>query len=516
MIFRLSWKYLSQGGVWVLTGLVYWASASGAPSNTPPQKESDPVGCPTQTQATSTTNHSSLQNQIKPPCTGTKNPTTKEQVRESDYGALAGNPAAVNLFNGTGKLGELLGISPETGIKFGGLWIGNTAFIMGGQNQGDATYNNLLIVDLQADLEKFAHIPGASFAATFLQFDGGRTNVREGVAVGFDGLTEAGPLNRSELYQLWWRQKLFDDKVIFRLGKSIPYVDFGNVIKALPIDRERSPPIIPAVTALVYAPVFVNPTMLGVMPGYYNSAWGITGSLIPNEYYASVGFFDGSLARGVQTGTLAGPTFNSYYFTIGEAGKVWGGQYPGKIAFGGWGQSGQLCNGLSTSTTCNPQQPSQNGMQGFYSLLTNRLLSVDWADKPGAIVGFLQYGINNAHYMMANQFVGGGLSAFGIIPNRNQDSLGLGFGLSYLNGLSSSTTLNGQAIAYPSFSRTQELITQFYYQAHLWGDIYIEPVLSYVPHPAINMAPSIATQNPSGSSAYPASTSAIVQLIALF
>ena len=155
-------------------------------------------------------------------------------------------------------------------------------------------------------------------------------------------------------------------------------------------------------------------------------------------------------------------------------------------------------------------------MQGFYSLLTNRLLSVDWADKPGAIVGFLQYGINNAHYMMANQFVGGGLSAFGIIPNRNQDSLGLGFGLSYLNGLSSSTTLNGQAIAYPSFSRTQELITQFYYQAHLWGDIYIEPVLSYVPHPAINMAPSIATQNPSGSSAYPASTSAIVQLIALF
>ena len=451
-----------------------------------------------------------------------KPPPCQEKARlESDYGALAGNPAAVNLFNGTGKLGEFLGIAPETGVKFGGMWIGNTAFIMGGKSQGDATYNNLAIVDLQIDLEKFWNIDGASFAATFLQFDGAYTNTHEGVAVGFDGLTEGPSLNRSELYQLWWRQKFLDDTLIFRIGKSIPYVDFGNVIKALPIDRERSPPIIPATTALLYAPIFVNPTMLGVMPGYYNSAWGVTGTYVPNEYYASAGFFDGSLARGRQTGTHAGPTFDAYYFSIGEVGKVWGGNYPGKIAFGGWGQSGAFCAGLTANAGCSGQSQVQNGMQGFYTLVTNRLLSVDWANKPGAILGFMQFGINNAKYIMANQFVGGGISAFGVIPDRDRDSLGFGFGLSYLNQGMSEASPNGlwtsPVYRYPTYSRSSELVTQLYYQAHVWGDVYVQPVLSYVPHPAMSMP--VMPQGPgedAGFKSFPASTSAIVEVIALF
>lgn len=435
--------------------------------------------------------------------------------KEADYGALAANPAAVNLFNGTGKLGQFLGIAPETGVQFGGIWIGNTAFILGGQNAGDATYNNLAIVDLQVDLQKFAEIDGASFAATFLQFDGGKTNSREGVAVGFDGLTEGSPLNRSELYQLWWRQKLFDDKAIFRIGKSIPYVDFGNVIKALPIDRDRSPPHVPAVTGLLFAPVFVNPTMLGVMPGYYNSAWGVTGSFVPNDYYASAGVFDGSLARGRQTGTHVGPTFDSYYFSIGEIGKVWGGNYPGKIAFGGWGQSGAFCNGLTTFTNCSQQAQIQKGMQGFYALATNRLLSVDWANKPGAIIGFMQFGINNARYTMANQFVGGGISAFGVIPNRDRDSLGFGFGLSYLNQTESYASPSGSP--YPSYTRTNELVTQIYYQAHLFGDVYLQPILSYVPRPSQSYTPIQGfTAEENASRSYPASTSAILHLMALF
>jgi porin len=441
----------------------------------------------------------------------------RSQIKEADYGALAGNPAAVNLFNGTGKLGEFLGLAPETGVQFGGLWIGNTAFIMGGQNAGDATYNNLAIVDLQVDLQKFAEIDGASFAATFLQFDGGKTNSREGVAVGFDGLTEGSPLNRSELYQLWWRQKLFDDKAIFRIGKSIPYVDFGNVIKALPIDRDRSPPNVPAVTGLLFAPVFVNPTMLGVLPGYYNSAWGVTGSFVPNDYYASAGVFDGSLARGRQTGTHVGPTFDSYFFSIGEVGKVWGGNYPGKIAFGGWGQSGAFCNGLTTFTNCSQQAQIQNGMQGFYALATNRLMSVDWANKPGAIIGFMQFGINNAKYTLANQFVGGGISAFGVIPNRDRDSLGFGFGLSYLNQTESFTKGSTGIVSYPSYTRKSELVTQVYYQAHLFGDVYLEPILSYVPRPSLSYTPVQGLSGEENASrSYPASTSAILHLIALF
>jgi len=438
-------------------------------------------------------------------------------LRESDYGALAGNPAAVNLFNGTGKLGEFLGISRDTGVQLGGLWIANGALGMSGRTAGDATYNNLLVADFQVDLEKFQDIDGASFAATFLQFDGGNTNSKAGVAVGFDGLTEGqAPLNRSELYQLWWRQTFLERSLIFRVGKSVPIADFGNVIKAIPIDRERSPPTVPAVSALLFTPVFINPTLLGVLPGYYNSAWGATGSFVPNDYYATLGFFDGSLARGRQTGIHAGPVFNAYYFSIGEVGKVWGGNYPGKIAFGGWGQSGSFCtDGKESDGSCNPIMPRvQHGAQGFYSLLTNRLLSVDWAGKPGAFIGYLQYGINNAQFTMVNQFVGGGISGFGLIPNRERDTFGLGFGVSYLNPLQSANDKSPHSTFHSTFSRSNEVVTQIYYQAHVFADIYLEPIISYVPHPADSSA--IAVPSGTQTLSYPTSSSVMIELITLF
>ena len=64
--------------------------------------------------------------------------------------------------------------------------------------------------------------------------------------------------------------------------------------------------------------------MLGVLPGYYNSAWGITITGFPTKSsYISYGLYDGNLARGVQTGIRVGPTINSYTFQIAEAGNSW-------------------------------------------------------------------------------------------------------------------------------------------------------------------------------------------------
>jgi porin len=68
-------------------------------------------------------------------------------------------------------------------------------------------------------------------------------------------------------------------------------------------------------------PVFLNPTLLGAMPGYYNSAYGITATVAPTiNTYVSYGIYDGNLARGEQTGLNLTPEFNGYYFMIGEVG----------------------------------------------------------------------------------------------------------------------------------------------------------------------------------------------------
>ena len=246
--------------------------------------------------------------------------------------AVSGNPAATNIVAGSGRLGELLGIN-RNGIRFGGLNItdanGNLA---GGLGPGKWTGNTLTIADLSIDLEKFAGWKGGLFGTEFLYYDGfgpgysinGRVqgkndpNALAGTVMGYNSLSAAPPFSRAELYELWFRQEFFNKKLIVRIGKSVPTYDFNNVVQAIPArDQQAS---IPAISSALFTPLYVNPTLLGVIPGYYNSATGIVASLIPTDnFYLNYGFFDGNLARGEQTG-FDGPRFNGYYLHLVEGG----------------------------------------------------------------------------------------------------------------------------------------------------------------------------------------------------
>jgi porin len=75
------------------------------------------------------------------------------------------------------------------------------------------------------------------------------------------------------------------------------------------------------------------------MPGYYNSACGVTTTFAPtNNFYFSYGVYDGNMANGTQTGTR-GPQFNGYYFNIWEPGAAWeigGENLPRSFGIGLW------------------------------------------------------------------------------------------------------------------------------------------------------------------------------------
>ena len=249
-----------------------------------------------------------------------------------------------------------------------------------------------------------------------MQFNGQDTNGQAGSVQGYNGLPGLPPLDRSELYQVWFRQKLFDMLVV-RVGRTVPTYDFNNVTRPAPTqDQELK---IPAVSGLLYTPIFVNPTMLGAMPGYYNSADGVTLTLTPTRHtYLNYGFYDGNLANGVQTG-LVGPQFNGYYFHIWEAGFDWvlGENYPGQFGAGMWYQTGQL-NG--------PGDISENGTGGFYLFGGQRVWGREAAqpvvsDKGGkskispageqdaSVSVFYQFGVNNSETLPVNQYFGDGL-----------------------------------------------------------------------------------------------------------
>lgn len=388
-------------------------------------------------------------------------------VKLAHADSISGNPAAVNITPGNGTaqqfLEKKLAIQNNHGIHFDGGLLGdiNDLFSGGIPNAERWTSNTSLTLSLTVDTKKLINWPGGLFGVQFLQFNGQSTNEEAGTVQGYNSITGARPLNRSELYQLWFRQELFPDKLVIRIGKVAPTFDFNNIIKPVPLSEGRVS--IPAVTGLIYTPIFVNSSMLGVIPGYYNSAYGITVNFIPiKQWYFSLGTYDGHLAQGVQTG-LTGPQFNGSYFDIGETGFTWllgKNSLPGTFALGAWRQTGLILGSPNLS---------EHNASGYYFFGSQRL----WYKNPGidnsGISAFYQYGGNNSGVLPVTQFAGAGFTIFGLFPNRVDDSMGVGTALAWLNQ--------------HSFSRRTESIYQAYYQAECMKGIYLEPVLSYIPTP---------------------------------
>ena len=304
--------------------------------------------------------------------------------------SIASNPAAVNILAGTGDaqtyIEKKLGIQNNHGIRIGGSFIGDTNYLFsGGVPQAKkSTSDGLFILDFSVNTEKFIGWKGGLFDAQFLQFNGQNTNGQAGTVQGYNSLPGAPPLHRSELYQLWYRQALFDEKLIVRVGKSVPTFDFGNVIKPVPLTDERL--FIPAVSGLIYTPLFVNASMLGVMPGYYNSAYGLTINFAPvKKWYLSYGIYDGRGASGVQTG-LRALEFNGSYFQIAETGWSWllgKDQKPGSMGIGLWYQ-----NGLVESSS----GLTEHGTSGYYIFGSQRLWYRNPSQDESGISSFYQYG----------------------------------------------------------------------------------------------------------------------------
>lgn len=399
--------------------------------------------------------------------------------------SVSGNPGAVNVVTGNGLIQSLTPLKRDSGVTFGGIWLSDYNILMsGGADPGASSWNSLFIAAVMFDAEKLVGWQGATFGAQFLQFNGQNTNGQAGSVQGYNGLPGLPPLDRSELYQAWYRQSLFDDRFIVRIGRSVPTCDFNNVTR--PVSTASSDLAIPSVSGVLYTPIFVNPTMLGALPGYYNSADGLTVTLAPvKNAYINYGFYDGNLANGVQTG-MVGPQFNGYYFQILEAGFDWviADKYPGQFGSGIWHQSGVLGG---------PGGISQNGTSGFYLFGGQRVwgnaekqeeppvaskskdgkskivLPAKTPKQESSVSMFYQFGVNNAETLPVNQYAGGGITGFGLVPGRPADSAGLGMAWSWLN---------------PNlFERSSELMFQGYYQAHLIGGAFFQPTLTYIPTP---------------------------------
>ncbi|CAN5848111.1 hypothetical protein BH11PSE3_BH11PSE3_27710 [soil metagenome] len=394
---------------------------------------------------------------------------TSEQVP-----AVSGNPAASTFAPGTGWLGRTMGLRSEWGVTLGGVWLADTNLVAsGGAQKGGWTNNSALLVNLGINAEKLVDWQGAAFGFQFLQLNGANTNGEAGSVQGYNGIVGARPFERTELFKAWYSQEMVKDVLYMRIGRTTPATDFNNVLRPVTfVDPNQN---IPAVSGLLYATIFVNGSILGALPGYYNSGNGVTVDFTPSKaFYVNVGVYDGNLAHGVQTG-LAPPHFNGNYFSIAEMGTNWvigEGNHPGQFGIGLWRQTGILTkNGVT-----------QDGTGGFYLFGSQRLAhGVNEGVPTSSISLFYQFGANNSQTLPINQYYGAGITGFGLIGNRERDSMGFGAALSRLNPV--------------IFARSSELMFQAYYQAHLFATTFLQPTVSFIPTPgaAPNLPATVTT-----------------------
>jgi len=385
--------------------------------------------------------------------------------------SISSNPAAVNSVAGNGALQtyleEKVHITNDHGIQFGGMLLGdiNDLFSGGIPDAKRWTNDDLLLFNITVDTEKIGAWKNGLFGVQYLKLYAQQVNEQAGAVEGYNSIVGVNPTSRSELYQIWYRHVLLNEKLIIRIGKSVPTTDFGNIISPIPLTLAND---IPSVTGLIYTPVFINSSQLGVLPGYYNSAYGVTLNFVPvKSWYFNYGVFDGNLARGVQTGLNVLPTLNGSYFHIAETGAAWllkKNAYPGKAGIGGWYEDGLVQAGAL----------SEQNAAGFYLFGSQRLWYTTSENDFSGISGFYQYGFNNSDVLPVSQYVGAGLTAFGLVPKRHDDSFGVGASVGWLND--------------NIFSRATEVMYQGYYQAKITNGLYLEPAVTYLPTPGASQS----------------------------
>lgn len=395
---------------------------------------------------------------------------------------VSGNPINSLHFMGTGQLGQWLGLPADGALRIGGVAVGtSTPQLSGGSDRGALSWAGFVALELSIDLEKAIGWNGAKLSVAGLQYNVQPVNQRAGSVQGVNSVSAVGPNNRTELYNYLFSQNLFADQFQLIAGKLIPTISFGNATAPDPSAQNENYGV-PSLSGLSYTPVFVVPTMLGRIPGYPDSALGVTTTIAPNAFkgrtYISAGVFDGRLGAGQAWTGLVTPSLKGPLFSVLQVGTAWRlgqRQAPGQLFIGGWHQSGPLGS---------PGGLSETSAGGVYGQVSQRVASFRYGKDSSGLNVFLQVGWSPSVTNLINSSIGGGLTVLAPFASRPKDSYGIGL---------SWARLNDRTEAGYGFNPS-ELMLQAYAQFHLVQNLFLQPVITTLPLVGITggAAPSVS------------------------
>jgi porin len=313
---------------------------------------------------------------------------------------------------------------------------------------GDSTFD----LSLGLDTEKLFNWKGGKFNIT-LEDHAGRnpSQVLVGDLQIFDKLNSAAYL---QFFELWYQQKLFDDKLRFKIGKVDANTEFSVIDNGLPFINSSTQ---------VSPTVFIFPTTPDPMPSvnvfftpcaFYYASFG--------AYYSNRSDRFGNLVGSPQTAQVS--NFGS--FLIGETGLQWQNapilKNGGNLKLGVWGH---------TDTFPRFDDTQQRGTYGYYAIFDQTLWKPEGGLRNGRGVRmFLVYGRTQQSITPIYQHFGGGVTWTGPLAARPEDIVG--FSPQYAQ-------LSPQAgLPFP-----YELAMETFYKLKVTAWAALQPDLQYIIHP---------------------------------
>ena len=274
-------------------------------------------------------------------------------------------------------------------------------------------YAGFFDIFLTLDMEKLGLWKGGTILLNFEEVHG-RSISKEHVGdlQGFCGF----PLSvRTQLTEYWYKQKLFDDKLWFKLGKMDANVDFAYVKYGFYFANYSAfiPPLIPMPT--------VPYTALGIALFVEPADW----------FYVGGGVYDAQ-GKGGRAGFDTAFHDENHSFSVVELGlrprwRVWGQELPGVYRLGSWYHSGNW--EVLPDTRDEDREPRMHrGNAGVYCVGDQSLFREypEAEDDRQGLGMFFQMAWAPSSYNKLSQYYGVGFEYVGLIPGRDTDITGLG------------------------------------------------------------------------------------------
>jgi porin len=361
--------------------------------------------------------------------------------------------------------------------------------VSGGLKTG-AVYEGATLMGLEVDTDKAFGLPGGTFNVSAYQIHGRGLSVNNIGNLNTVSGIEATRATR--LFELWYEQKLLDDKVAIRIGQQAADAEFQ---------------------VSEYGGLFINasfgwPTLAAVAlpsggPAYPLATPGVRLKVQPREDLAFLlGVYSGNPAPvgegDPQLLNHSGTSFvlNEGVFVISELQYTLNGGeqatgLPGTYKLGGWYNSNQFPDQRYANDGLLLADPASSGVPfgrtnnwAWYAVMDQLVWRQEGSGDRGIGVFARMTGISNDRNLV-NFFVNAGVTWKGALAARPDDTVGIGIGYARIGDRA--RRFDGDVAFFSGSSfpiRTSETVLEVTYQAPVTPWLTVQPDFQYIFNPS--------------------------------